>query len=46
LRCVEGDSEIHLSSLTQMLELAAFSHTSDFLPFEFVKSNLHIKMVQ
>src|SRR6267154_5309796 len=30
LRRVEGDSEIHLFSLTQILELTGFSHTSDF----------------
>ena len=30
LRHIEGDSEIHLFSLTQMLELTGFSHMSDF----------------
>ena len=46
LRRVEGDSEIHIFSLTQMLELTGFFHTSDFFHFEFTKLNLHFKMVQ
>ena len=35
LRRIEGDSEIHIFSLTQMLELTGFSHTSDFFHLEF-----------
>ena len=40
MRRIEGDSEIHLFSPTQTLELTGFSHTSDVFCFEFAKSNL------
>ena len=40
MRRVKGDSEIHLFSPTQTLELTGFSHTSDVFHFEFAKSNL------